>query len=176
MKQNSKLTASSENYVKAIHNILKIKPAARVKDVAAQLGIGASSVSEALKNLAEKDLVYYEPYGFITLTEEGKEIALKLEKRAEIIRNFFENVLVVNSELSEESISAIEHGMKDEVLNKFVMFLEFMETCSCKEPKWMRSFKHYSVNNGVFSDKCSKCISAKKENPNLSNSQCCGMS
>ncbi|MEI7473548.1 MAG: metal-dependent transcriptional regulator [bacterium] len=176
MKRTKTLTASLENYIKAIYNIMKTKPAARVKDVAASLGIGASSVSEALKNLAEKGMVNYEPYGFITLTDEGNKIAQELAQRHNIIKNFFENVLVLPSELAEESSKEIEHRMAEEVLEKFIMFLEFMSSCSCKEPKWMKSFKEFSSNNGRLSDKCTRCIEAKKNNPKLSNSQCCGMS
>lgn len=77
--------------------------------------------------------------------------------------------------MAEISAKEIEHTMGDEALGKFVNFLEFMSTCSCKEPKWMKSFKQYSSNNGLFSEKCMKCIATKKENPQLNNSQCCGM-
>ncbi|NLF82763.1 MAG: metal-dependent transcriptional regulator [Candidatus Gastranaerophilales bacterium] len=175
MKSKKSLTASSQNYLKAIYHIVMAKKAARTKDIAQYTGLGASSVSEVLKILADKELINYEPYGIITLTDEGEEVAKDLIRRHEIIRNYFENVLMVSPELSEESAAKVQHAIPDEVLKKFVMFLTFMETCSCKEPKWIKSFKHYS-QNGQLSEKCQNCICNKKDNPELSNKNCCGMS
>ena len=174
MKIKKNLTASLENYLKAIFSIVEEKRAARVKDISKQLNIGPSSVSEALKVLAERNLINYEPYGIITLTNEGIKTSEEILKRHGIIKNFFENVLSVSSELSEESASQVEHVMPDEVMKKFVMFITFMETCSCKEPKWIKSFKHYSQNEKL-SEKCLNCICQKRENPALSNKSCCGM-
>lgn len=176
MENQKKLTASTEAYIRAIYFIVKKKKAARVKDIVLYLDLKPSSVSEALKSLTEKGLVDYEKYGIITFTEQGEKIAENIIKRNKIINNFFENVLSVDPEIAERDASKIEHGMSDEVLDKFVMFLEFMQTCSCKEPKWMKSFKQYSSNEGVLSDKCQNCISAKQKCPDLNNSNCCGMS
>lgn len=175
MKKSKNLTASSENYLKAISAIVKEKQAARVKDISKYLKIGASSVSEALRNLAEKELINYEPYGIITLTSKGQEIAERISRRHGIICNFLENVLQVDISIVEENASKIEHEVSDEVLGKFVRFLEFMQTCSCKEPKWVKSFKYYS-QNGDLQDKCKRCIAMSKKNPDkLNNNHCCGM-
>lgn len=56
-KKEKKLTASFENYLCAIYEIESKNKAARVKDIASLLSIGASSVSEAMKAL-EKKRVY----------------------------------------------------------------------------------------------------------------------
>jgi DtxR family transcriptional regulator, Mn-dependent transcriptional regulator len=164
------LTASSENYLKAIYSIVKENKAARVKEISKYLNIGPSSVSEALKSLAEKELIHYEPYGIITLTDYGEEIAKELNRRHVIICDFLENVLRVNADIVDENAGKIEYSISEDVLNKFVRFLEFMQTCSCKEPKWIQSFKYYS-ENGELKDKCQKCTAKGKENHN-----CCGMS
>lgn len=175
MNENIKLSASLENYLRAIYHIVKEKQAARVKDISKCLEIGASSVSEALKNLTDKGLVNYEPYGIITLTLDGKEIAERIIERHGVICNFLENVLLVDKSEIEENASKIEHEVSDEVLTKFVRFLEFMQTCSCKEPKWVKSFKFYA-QNGELQDKCSKCIAKCKEDPNAHNNKhCCGI-
>lgn len=169
------LTASMENYLKTIYCIVEEKKAARVKDISKSLNIGPSSVSEALKILAQKEFINYEPYGIVTLTDEGNAVAEEINARHTIIKNLFKNVLMVSEDLSEQSASQVEHFMHEEVMKKFVMFLTFMETCSCKEPKWIKSFKHYAQNEEL-SEKCQKCICQKKETPELSNNNCCGMS
>ena len=175
MKLKTNLTASLENYLKAIYEIVVKNKAARVKDISNLLSIGASSVSEALKNLVDKGYINYQPYGIITLTDKGEETALELNKRHGIICNFLENVLLVEKEIIDENASKIEHVVSEDVLEKFVRFLTFMQTCSCKEPKWIKSFKYYS-QNGDLQEKCHSCIAKCKQNPDgMNNHNCCGM-
>lgn len=175
MKRKKTLTASTENYISAIYKIVRINKAARVKDISKLLEIGSSSVSEALRNIADKGFINYEPYGIITLTDKGESIAKKLEERHGIICSFLENVLLVDKEIVDENAGKIEHGVSKEVLEKFVRFLTFMQKCSCKEPKWIKSFKYYSLN-GELQDKCHSCISKCRENPELMNNKnCCGL-
>ncbi len=176
MKSKKILTASSENYLKAISFIVKEQKAARVKDVSKYLNIGPSSVSEALKALAEKGYINYQPYGIITLTELGENISSELNDRHDIICNFLENVLLVDKSIVDENATKIEHGVSEEVMEKFIRFLTFMQTCSCKEPKWIKSFKYYSLN-GELQAKCNSCIKKCKDNPEImDNRNCCGMS
>lgn len=175
MKNKNLLTASSENYLKAIYCIVKENKAARVKDISNFLSIGPSSVSEALRTLADKELINYQPYGIITLTDLGEQIAEEINSRHEIICDFLENVLLVDKESIEVNASKIEYGVSEDVLEKFIRFLTFMQTCSCKEPKWIKSFKHYS-KKGELQEKCHSCIAKCKENPDtMSNKNCCGM-
>lgn len=176
MKSKKILTASLENYLKAISHIVKEQKAARVRDVSKYLNIGPSSVSEALRTLADKGYINYQPYGIITLTDTGEKIANNINDRHEVICNFLENVLLVDKKSIEENANKIEHGVSEDVLEKFVRFLTFMQTCSCKEPKWIKSFKYYSIN-GELQDKCHACIEKCKDNPDkISNQNCCGMS
>jgi len=176
MKSKKNLTASLENYLKAIYHIVQEQKAARVKDVSKYLNIGASSVSEALKTLAEKDYINYQPYGIITLTETGEAAAKAINNRHEIICDFLENVLLVKKENVAINASKIEHGVTEDVLEKFVRFLTFMQTCSCKEPKWIKSYKYYALH-GTLQEKCNSCIEKCKNNPEIMNNRnCCGMS
>lgn len=174
MRDKNQLTSSQEKYIRAIYHIIAEKQAARVKDIAKSLKIGPSSVSEALKNLAEKEVINYEPYGIITLTTSGRAIAENLEQRHLTICNFLENVLQVQELEVEKNASKIEYEVSNEVLTKFVRFLDFMQTCSCKEPRWIKSFKHYSVD-GILQENCQKCIEKNKKDPmSKCNDGCCG--
>lgn len=164
MKKGKKLTASFEKYLCAIYEIEKKNKAARVKDVATFLSIGASSVSEAMKALEKKECINYEPYGLITLTKKGHKIVIEKLKRNEIISNFLKDVLLVDESIVAKNSQTIEYGMDEAVLEKFVRFLTFMQTCSCKEPKWIKSFKYYA-QNGEMQDKCNSCIKKCKESP-----------
>ena len=59
--------------------------------------------------------------------------------------------------------------MPEDVLEKFVSFLSFMENCSCKEPKWVKSYKYYATQ-GEMQDKCKTCMTKT----NFDNNNCCG--
>jgi DtxR family transcriptional regulator, Mn-dependent transcriptional regulator len=169
------LSKSSKNYLRAVHKIINEKTAVRVKDIAELLGVGKSSVSEALKVLADKDLIHYESYGIITLTGHGNKIAEAIDKRRLVLRDFFEKVLLVSRELAEETSYKVEEGVPDEVLVKFVLFLEFMQLCSCKIPAWMKGFKDYSTNNKL-SEKCLNCTTLNvQKTEKIPTPQCCEM-
>lgn len=163
MKKQDKLTASLENYLCAIYEIENKNKAARVKDISNSLSIGASSVSEAMKLLEKKGYINYEPYGLITITKNGEKLVVEKLKRNEIISSFLKDVLLVDDELISKNANQIEYGLDEEVLEKFVRFLNFMQTCSCKEPKWIKSFKYYA-KNGELQDKCTSCIEKCKSN------------
>jgi DtxR family Mn-dependent transcriptional regulator len=167
------LTPALENYLRAIYIIVKKNQAARVKDVATFLNLGASSVSEALKNLAANEFINYQPYGIITLTAQGKSAAEDLCKRHEIIRNFLENVLMVSGEKELElGVKSIEHSIDKKILDKLVCFLQFMQTCACKEPKWLKSYKYFSDKNKV-TKACGDCINHANVNKKMLCGGCC---
>ena len=166
---DSELTESLEKYLLAIYEIVKVNTAARVKDVSNYLNIGGPATSDAVKTLAERKFINYVPYGIITITKKGIEKAEEKLKRHHTIENFLEKVLLVDTEKIETSARQIEYSMPDDVLDKFVNFLTFMENCSCKEPKWVRSYNYYS-KNGKMQDKRLNCIKNKEK---FDNSNCC---
>ncbi|MCD7878588.1 MAG: metal-dependent transcriptional regulator [Candidatus Gastranaerophilales bacterium] len=168
--REKQLTQCLENYLLAIYELVKQNKAARVKDVSTYMKKGAPATSDAIKMLAVKGYINYVPYGIITLTSKGEKKALQKIERHGIICRFLANVLKINEK--EVSICAenMEYSMNEIVLEKFVNFLCFMEKCTCKEPKWVKSFEYYD-KNGKMQDKCDIC-SRNKEN--FDNSKCCG--
>ena len=156
----NELTESLEKYLLAIYEIVNENQAARVKDVSNALKVGGPATSDAVKTLAARGFINYVPYGIITLTQKGCERAEVKLSRTKIISNFLEKVLMLPSEKIDEYTSEIEFSMSEEVLDRFVKFLYFMESCSCKEPKWIKSYKHYA-ESGAMQDKCLKCIESK---------------
>lgn len=165
MNKRKKITSSLENYIRAISEVSKIKKASRAKDISQYLNVGPSSVSEALKILSDKKLINYEPYGIITLAPAGEKIAKNIEQRHTTICDFFQNVLLIDEKDVEINAFKLQHEISNEALDKFIQFLDFMKTCSCKEPKWLQSFKYYA-ENGELKDKCTECIKLSKETNN----------
>ena len=68
MAQQTDLSASLEDYLEAIYQVIQEKDAARAKDVAERLGVAPPSVTNALHALKERELVNHAPYDLITLT------------------------------------------------------------------------------------------------------------
>ena len=82
MVPKTSLSASLEDYLEAIYHIVAEKQAARTKDISQRLKVNNSSVTGALRALAERQLVNYAPYEVITLTASGKKIARDIVRRA----------------------------------------------------------------------------------------------
>ena len=154
------LTESLEKYLLAIYEIVKENKAAHVKDVSRHLSIGGPATSEAVKTLAERGYINYVPYSIITITDKGIQKAEQKITRHKTIANFLEKVLLVAKDEVDHSARKIEYSMSEDVLEKFVSFLSFMETCACKEPKWIRSCQYFA-SNGTVQEKCIDCISQK---------------
>ncbi|MFA6176565.1 MAG: metal-dependent transcriptional regulator, partial [Phycisphaerae bacterium] len=64
MNVRKKLSASSEDYLEAIYNLVSLHKVARSKDIAESLGVSRASVTGAIKLLSDKGLVDYKPYGY----------------------------------------------------------------------------------------------------------------
>ncbi len=154
------LTQSLEKYLLAIYDISKSNSNIIVKDVSKYLGIGGASTATAIRTLAKKGLINYVPYGNITLTKEGINLIQLKIYRHNTISTFLNQVLEIEKTSADKNASAIEYSMTEDVLIKFVHFLDFMKQCSCKEPKWLNSCKH-SLKNGQISEKCTNCVSGK---------------
>lgn len=152
------LTQSLEKYLLAVYELNQTKKDIMVKDVADYLKIAGPSTADAIKALCQKGYVNYLPYNPISLTDKGNEaIALKLY-RHNTIAEFLNKVLQIEKSQAEKNASNIEYSMTQDVLTKFVHFLDFSKQCSCKEPKWIKSCKS-SLEKGTIPDKCKNCTS-----------------
>lgn len=124
MSNNLNLSESLEDYLETILELQETKTVARSKDIAEKLDIKRGSVTGMLKKLAQKDLINYEPYGYVTLTPAGKKIAVEIEKRHIFLKDFFYNTLEVDEKTAEKTACQIEHAMDAQTFRKFKIFIE----------------------------------------------------
>ena len=75
------LSESMEDYLETIFLLIREQAVARSRDIAARLNVNKSSVTGALQALAERALVNYEPYGYVTLTPSGAAEAQRVLRR-----------------------------------------------------------------------------------------------
>jgi DtxR family Mn-dependent transcriptional regulator len=152
------LSASLEDYLEAIFQLVSSKGAARTRDIARKLGVKAASVTGALRTLADKRYINYQPYEAVTLTSAGMEQARKIIRRHEVLRDFFVNVLGIKERIAEEGACKLEHGIPKQILDRLIEFVEFTETCPRGGKDWIENFIHQC--NTSKERNCSLCIEA----------------
>lgn len=145
--KQKKLTASQEDYLEAIYQIAEQKMAARPKDIAGSLGVKASSVTNALKNLAGMGLINYAPYDFVTLTDTGKELAKDIYHRHTALQNFLVKVLGIDSKEADQAACKMEHSVPKNIIDRLVSYAEYVTNCPKGAITWESGFGYYCNNN-----------------------------
>lgn len=158
MPGTKSLTASLEDYLEAIFHIAAEKGAARAKDISKRMKVNSSSVTGALRALAERELVNYAPYDLVTLTPKGVGLAEDVIRRHEVLRDFFVKVLSVDEAEGEEGACKMEHAVSRNILERLVQYIDFLESCPRAGSKWILGFWHY-CNVGENVEDCEQCIS-----------------
>ena len=116
------LTENLEDYLYKIFEILKDAPVVRIKEIAKRKDVKLSSVVVAAKSLADKGLINYQKYGYITLTEKGLEIAKEIDSRNRIIYKFLTEILNVSHECAQRDVHKMEHDLSKETIEKIIEF------------------------------------------------------
>lgn len=121
--KTEKLTASLEDYIEAIYEIIKEKNGVRAIDIAKRVGVNRSSVTEALKVLASKGYVNYARYDVISLTSQGEKKAIDISKKHQFLYKFFIEKLGVSPDEASINACKIEHSISDNVFEKLMDYI-----------------------------------------------------
>lgn len=130
------ISETMQMYLKAVHAVQAKKGAARVTDIAREVGVQKASVTSALKTLSSRDLINYAPYDVITLTDSGRLVAEELDRRYGILRDFFETVLGVDEETARTHSCELEHHMEEILYERLVGFVEYYQNCTTMKFRW----------------------------------------
>ncbi|MCP3874056.1 MAG: metal-dependent transcriptional regulator [Desulfobacteraceae bacterium] len=134
MDKKKQLSESLEDYLETILELQTTKTVARSKDIAEKLDIKRGSVTGMLKKLANNNLINYEPYGYVTLTSEGKKIAIEIERRHIFLKDFFSRILKVDEDTANQTACQMEHAMDKLTFKKFRDFIKKVDACSHCNP------------------------------------------
>jgi len=118
-----RLSASMEDYIEAIWQLVAEKQAARAKDIAVRLGVTRASVTGALRALAREGWVNHAPYDVITLTEAGRTEAAEIIRRHEALKEFFVSLLGVEAGEAERAACGMEHAVSGNIVDRLVAFV-----------------------------------------------------
>ncbi len=163
MAQDKQLSESLEDYLEIILELEKGNKVARVKDIAEKMGIQSGSVTSALKNLAEKKLINYEPYSYITLTESGMAIAKEMNMRHVVIQDFLSRVLQIDEKQADETACRMEHTLDKKSFGMIVQFIKFIDECPRTGDGWKQAFIHSCKPDADGWKKCKACLSQCSE-------------
>jgi DtxR family Mn-dependent transcriptional regulator len=121
-----KLSQTEENYLKAIYSLAYSKTNnVSTTLISAALKTKASSVTDMIKKLADKNLIHYKKYQGVSLTNMGKKIAVEIIRKHRLWEVFLVSKLNYNWDEVHELAEQLEHIKSDTLIDKLEAFLEF---------------------------------------------------
>lgn len=118
---------SAEDYLERIHELIEEKGYARVVDIASSLQVKQASVTSMVQKLGELGYLNYEKYRGLILTDKGREVACRIQKRHETLSRFF-SLLGLDPKTQHADIEGIEHHLSPETVDMLADLAEFFET------------------------------------------------
>src|ERR671912_1884775 len=115
-------STSVGDYLKAIWEVGG-SGAASTTDVADRLSVASASVTNMFARLQEMGLAKYERYRGASLTERGREEALRLVRRHRLIETFLLEHLGYSWQEVHEEAERLEHAVSDAFTERLAEFL-----------------------------------------------------
>jgi DtxR family transcriptional regulator, Mn-dependent transcriptional regulator len=120
------MTTSEENYIKVIYHLSIVSPTGvNTNAIAGMLDTKASSVTEMLKKLSEKELLNYQKYQGVNLTEKGLLTAKMIVRKHRLWEVFLVEKLNFSWDEVHEIAEELEHIKSEKLINKLDKFLDF---------------------------------------------------
>jgi DtxR family transcriptional regulator, manganese transport regulator len=112
----------AEDYVEVIAGLIRDSGEARLVDVARCIGVSHVTANRTVARLARDGLVTSKPYRAIFLTDKGKELALKVTRRHELVVNFLLRI-GVPERAARIDAEGLEHHIGEETMSAIERFL-----------------------------------------------------
>jgi DtxR family Mn-dependent transcriptional regulator len=118
------MTFSEENYLKAIYHLTVVSNAeVSTNAIAEVMETKASSVTDMLKKLAEKNIVNYKKYRGVSLTEQGNLAAKMIVRKHRLWEVFLVEKLDFSWDEVHDVAEQLEHIKSEKLINKLDDFL-----------------------------------------------------
>ncbi len=123
------LSKNEEDYLKALYHLVSSESGdkAGTNLLAQQLDVTPASANNMLKRLKEKNLVDYQKYGKIALTEAGRSVALQLIRKHRLWETFLHQKLGFAWDEVHEVAEQLEHVRSEKLIDKLDQFLGYPE-------------------------------------------------
>lgn len=118
------MTFSEENYLKTIYHLTALSDVdISTNAIAEKMETKASSVTDMLKKLSEKDLVNYIKYQGVSLTDKGKLAAKMIVRKHRLWECFLVEKLDFSWDEVHDIAEQLEHIKSEKLINKLDDFL-----------------------------------------------------
>jgi DtxR family Mn-dependent transcriptional regulator len=118
------MTFSEENYLKTIYHLTNILDAeVSTNAIAEKMETKASSVTDMLKKLSEKDLINYKKYQGVSLTDKGMLSAKMIVRKHRLWEVFLVEKLAFSWDEVHDIAEQLEHIKSEKLINKLDDFL-----------------------------------------------------
>lgn len=107
------LSSAHEDYLKAIYTLMAEGNKVNNSALANYLEVSPASTTNMVKKLAELELVEYEPYQSITLTEAGKRVALEVLRHHRLLELYLHQKLNLPWDLVHAEAEKLEHVLSE---------------------------------------------------------------
>lgn len=145
------MNRAEEDYIKTIYELTIEKKQALIKanELSERFGYSDQSVNEMIKKLVKKHLVSFVPYKGVSLTNKGKEVAIRMVRSHRIWEVFLTEKLGFSWEEVHEDAEMLEHATSKHVLEKLYHFLGEPKYCQHGNP--IPDFKNHMAEVAVTS-------------------------
>ncbi|MDO6674226.1 metal-dependent transcriptional regulator [Tenacibaculum sp. 1_MG-2023] len=117
---------SEENYIKTMYHLAAdYKKGISTNAIAKKLDTKASSVTDMVKKLSEKNVVSYKKYQGVTLTDFGKKIAANIVRKHRLWEVFLVDKLNFSWDEVHEVAEQLEHIKSPKLINELDAFLDY---------------------------------------------------
>ncbi|MBM3325938.1 MAG: metal-dependent transcriptional regulator [Calditrichaeota bacterium] len=124
MLTNVDFNTTVQEYVEIIRDITAESPVARVKEIAERRGVARSSVSIALKDLQRFGLIQHQHYGYVHLTDDGRQLGETLARRHGVLQTFLQDILGLEAGFADAEACRLEHTMSPIALDALVTYIK----------------------------------------------------
>ena len=120
-------TATAQDYVELIADLLREEGEARAVELARRMGISQATVTATVARLQRDGLIETKPYRGLFLTPDGQRMAAEAKARHELLVRFLIAV-GLDPETAEEDAEGLEHHASEKALAAFARFVAERET------------------------------------------------
>lgn len=107
------LTSAHEDYLKAIYTLHSQGSKVTNSALAHHMNVSPASTTNMVKRLAELELVAYEPYQEIALTDAGERVALEVLRHHRLLELYLHKKLNLSWDQVHAEAERLEHHMSD---------------------------------------------------------------
>ena len=119
-------TFSTEDDLKAIYHVSQSSSGAvATTSIAKQIGAKPSSVTDMFKKLSDQNLVKYQKYQGVSLTNEGVKTALRIVRKHRLWESFLVSHLNFNWDEVHQVAEQLEHIQSEKLTNELERFLDY---------------------------------------------------